>query len=121
MVAAALAVELMVSVVHHPSGGAIPATIATRDDHVFMDQATILGVVPHSIRGFLSQFTQILPASYAFDKCTACSDTVIEKYNTLGFPFLLSVFNQPSVLEDITGLTELHDETQTAEVWELSD
>lgn len=28
------------------------------------------------IRGFLSRFDNVLPASLAFDKCTACSQTV---------------------------------------------
>ena len=28
------------------------------------------------IRGFLSRFQNVLPASQRFDKCTACSDTV---------------------------------------------
>lgn len=35
------------------------------------------------IRGFLSRFHVMLPASQAFDKCTACSDKVMTKFKQL--------------------------------------
>ena len=41
---------------------------------------------------------------------------VIEKYKSEGFDFLLKVFNTPSYLEDLTGLTALHANTEEAEV-----
>ena len=37
---------------------------------------SILGYIPHQIRGFLSSFTQVMPTSYAFDRCVACSPKV---------------------------------------------
>jgi len=33
-----------------------------------------------------------------------------------GFDFLLKVFNEPHYLEDLTGLTQMHEETIDAEV-----
>ena len=33
----------------------------------------------NQIRGFLSRFQNVLPASKSFDKCTACSETVSSK------------------------------------------
>ena len=36
----------------------------------------IENVCHFQIRGFLSRFHNVLPASQRFDKCTACSDTV---------------------------------------------
>ncbi|GLD75045.1 ubiquitin-like modifier-activating enzyme ATG7 isoform X1 [Lates japonicus] len=69
------------------------------------------------IRGFLSRFDNVLPASLAFDKCTACSPIVLDHYEREGFSFLSKVFNSShSFLEDLTGLTLLHQETQAAEV-----
>lgn len=123
MLAAALAVEIMVSLVHHSSGGQTPAVTSASDEHLSQEPSTILGIVPHQIRGFLSRFYHVLPASTAFDRCTACSNTVLDAYRNQKFEFLLKVFNQPSYLEDLTGLTALHNETQNAElqVWELSD
>jgi ubiquitin-like modifier-activating enzyme ATG7 len=51
----------------------------------------------------------------AFDKCTACSATVLEAYADGGFDgFLLPAFNRATYLEDLTGLTQMHRETEAA-------
>ncbi|XP_063796829.1 ubiquitin-like modifier-activating enzyme ATG7 isoform X2 [Pseudophryne corroboree] len=113
MIAGALAVELMVSVIQHPEGG---YAVASSSDDRMNEPPTSLGLVPHQIRGFLSRFDNVLPVSLAFDKCTACSPKVIDQYEKDGFQFLANVFNSShSFLEDLTGLTLLHQETQAAE------
>uniref|UniRef100_A0A669P3Q0 Ubiquitin-like modifier-activating enzyme ATG7 n=1 Tax=Phasianus colchicus TaxID=9054 RepID=A0A669P3Q0_PHACC len=73
MIAGALAVELMVSVLQHPEGG---YAVASSSDDRMNEPPTSLGLVPHQIRGFLSRFDNVLPVSLAFDKCTACSPKV---------------------------------------------
>uniref|UniRef100_A0A8C0F0Z1 Ubiquitin-like modifier-activating enzyme ATG7 n=1 Tax=Bubo bubo TaxID=30461 RepID=A0A8C0F0Z1_BUBBB len=73
MVAGALAVELMVSVLQHPEGG---YAVASSSDDRMNEPPTSLGLVPHQIRGFLSRFDNVLPVSLAFDKCTACSTKI---------------------------------------------
>uniref|UniRef100_A0A8C8VP13 Ubiquitin-like modifier-activating enzyme ATG7 n=1 Tax=Pelusios castaneus TaxID=367368 RepID=A0A8C8VP13_9SAUR len=114
MIAAALAVELMASILQHPEGG---YAVASSSDDRMNEPPTSLGLVPHQIRGFLSRFDNVLPVSLAFDKCTACSPKVIDQYEREGFDFLAKVFNSShSFLEDLTGLTLLHQETQDAEV-----
>nr|XP_031542082.1 ubiquitin-like modifier-activating enzyme ATG7 isoform X3 [Vicugna pacos] len=119
MIAGALAVELMVSVLQHPEGG---YAIASSSDDRMNEPPTALGLVPHQIRGFLSRFDNVLPVSLAFDKCTACSSKVLDQYEREGFNFLAKVFNSShSFLEDLTGLTLLHQETQAAEIWDMSD
>ncbi|XP_023655452.1 ubiquitin-like modifier-activating enzyme ATG7 [Paramormyrops kingsleyae] len=119
MIAGALAVELMVSILQHPEGG---YAIASSSDDRMNEPPTSLGLVPHQIRGFLSRFDNVLPASLAFDKCTACSPVVLDHYEREGFAFLSKVFNSShSFLEDLTGLTLLHQETQAAEIWDMSD
>ncbi|KAG8128229.1 putative Ubiquitin-like modifier-activating enzyme ATG7 protein, partial [Naja naja] len=70
MVAGALAVELMISILQHPEGG---YAVASSSDDRMNEPPTSLGLVPHQIRGFLSRFDNVLPVSLAFDKCTACS------------------------------------------------
>uniref|UniRef100_A0A8C7GL65 Ubiquitin-like modifier-activating enzyme ATG7 n=1 Tax=Oncorhynchus kisutch TaxID=8019 RepID=A0A8C7GL65_ONCKI len=70
MIAGALAVELMVSILQHTEGG---YAVASSSDDRMNEPPTSLGLVPHQIRGFLSRFDNVLPASLAFDKCTACS------------------------------------------------
>ncbi|KAJ4927406.1 hypothetical protein JOQ06_015137 [Pogonophryne albipinna] len=119
MIAGALAVEMMVSILQHTEGG---YAIASSSDDRMNEPPTSLGLVPHQIRGFLSRFDNVLPASMAFDKCTACSPIVLEHYEKEGFNFLSNVFNSShSFLEDLTGLTLLHQETQAAEIWDMSD
>eukprot|EP00062_Callorhinchus_milii_P025153 gi/632985826/ref/XP_007909899.1/ PREDICTED: ubiquitin-like modifier-activating enzyme ATG7 [Callorhinchus milii] len=119
MIAGALAVELMVSILQHPEGG---YAVASSSDDRLNEPPTSLGLVPHQIRGFVSRFDNVLPASLAFDKCTACSAVVLDHYEKEGFQFLANVFNSShSFLEDLTGLTLLHQETQAAEIWDLSD
>ncbi|XP_035244419.1 ubiquitin-like modifier-activating enzyme ATG7 isoform X2 [Anguilla anguilla] len=119
MIAGALAVELMVSILQHPEGG---YAVASSSDDRMNEPPTSLGLAPHQIRGFLSRFDNVLPASLAFDKCTACSPIVLDHYEREGFQFLSKVFNSShSFLEDLTGLTLLHQETQAAEIWDMSD
>uniref|UniRef100_A0A671K9P9 Ubiquitin-like modifier-activating enzyme ATG7 n=1 Tax=Sinocyclocheilus anshuiensis TaxID=1608454 RepID=A0A671K9P9_9TELE len=114
MIAGALAVELMVSILQHSEGG---YAVASSSDDRMNEPPTSLGLVPHQIRGFLSRFDNVLPASVAFDKCTACSPIVLDNYERDGFQFLAEVFNSShSFLEDLTGLTLLHQETQAAEL-----
>lgn len=81
-VSSALAVELLVALLHHPQGfvlfyflnkrfGAPAENIGKQDSH-----SSPLGIVPHSIRGFLSNFSNIIVTGHAYDKCTACSKYV---------------------------------------------
>lgn len=38
--------------------------------------SSIMGLLPHQIRGFLGQFSNMLIVGQAYDKCTACSQKV---------------------------------------------
>ncbi|XP_015921791.1 ubiquitin-like modifier-activating enzyme ATG7 [Parasteatoda tepidariorum] len=119
--AAALAVELMVSVLQHPKGGHVAASTIDIPNTFDPELSTDLGLVPHQIRGYLDRFQNTLLTSKAFDCCTACSNKVIEEYNKEGFSFLLKVLNDPCHLEEITGLTKLMTTISMDEVLELSD
>lgn len=78
-----------------------------------------LGVVPHSIRGFLHRHQQVLPATEAFYNCTACSPLVLQRYAESGYTFLLEVFNNPDSLEQVSGLADLHKDIASVEVIEF--
>ncbi|CAB4004053.1 ubiquitin-like modifier-activating enzyme ATG7 isoform X1 [Paramuricea clavata] len=120
-IASSMAVELLVSTIQHPSGAYAVADTSAGEQHLTSELSSSLGLVPHQIRGFLSRFHQVLPASLAFDMCTACSPVVVTKYINEGFPFLLRAFNIPKYLEDLTGLTKLMEDTKLLEVWEFSE
>lgn len=71
----------------------------------------MLGYVPHSIRGSLWGFTTFLPTGPAFSQCTACSSKVIQIYKEQGFELVKKVGENPKYLEDLTGLTDLLNDT----------
>jgi len=121
MMASALAVELLVSILQHKDGGYAPADTAATEESLDADFESPLGIVPHQLRGFMSRFQLLFPSSVAFRCCTACSDTVVKAYREEGFEFLLNAFNVPKYLEERTGLAELHRSTLDAEIIELSD
>ncbi|KAG0623166.1 hypothetical protein M758_3G153100 [Ceratodon purpureus] len=103
-IAAALAVELAVALLHHPLGVLAPAdqgtSLTDNTEHP-------LGIMPHQVRGFIAHYGQLVVTGQAFDKCTACSSTVVNEFRERGSDFVLEVLNRPNYLEDLTGLTEL--------------
>ncbi|KAJ2745867.1 Autophagy protein 7 [Coemansia sp. BCRC 34301] len=122
-IAAGVAVELLATVVQHPQQGR-----AQPDD----PSPAPFGAPPHQLRGYLAGFRQHAIVGHAYDRCTACSDTVLDAYRQHGFDFLLRAFNntlvdeaaphvpldQPqshppdySYLETLTGLAALHRQT----------
>ncbi|CAG8462812.1 27311_t:CDS:10 [Dentiscutata erythropus] len=114
-IASAYAVELMVSVLHHEKGPAAPAdTNAEPTSHSELSASSPLGIIPHQMRGFLTHFNNMIIVGQAYERCTACSEVVLNEYNTKGFEFLKRVFDSPACLEEITGLTKLHQESEVA-------
>ncbi|KAF6755034.1 E1-like protein-activating [Ephemerocybe angulata] len=89
-IASATAVELLTSLLQHPEG---PET-----------GGSVLGAVPHQIRGFLAQFRNLQLIGRGWDRCTGCSEGVLEAYEKDGFDMLLKVFNDQKYLEEIAGL-----------------
>lgn len=76
-IAGSLAAELLVSVIQHPQKAMCPAFISINNHDVNTQLKAIpeglLGIIPHSIRGSLSNFEHILPATERFGQCVACS------------------------------------------------
>jgi len=96
-IAAALAVELAVSLWHHPEGVHAPA-----------GSISPLGECPHQIRGALLRYEQRCFTGAAFSQCIACSSRVLEAYRGPGRDaFLLSVFKDGKTLDRISGLDSL--------------
>lgn len=104
-IASALAVELLVGILHHPQGIFADGELANSSNSGSSEQP--LGVLPHQIRGSLSQFSQMTLVGHSSDSCTACSSTVVSEYRERGMEFIIQAINHPTYLEDLTGLTEL--------------
>lgn len=117
MMAGALAVELLVGLLQHPEKGRAPAGAGSWDTPC----DNPLGMVPHQIRGFIGRHHYMTLACTAFSMCTACSPAVVSQYNADGWEFVAHVLRDASYLEELTGLSRLHAETDLDQVWALSD
>lgn len=80
-IAGALAAELLVSLIQHPQRSMCPAYISLNNYDVHTQMKSIpegiLGIIPHSIRGSLSNYEHILPATERFGQCVACSKVTL--------------------------------------------
>ncbi|KAH6901750.1 autophagy protein 7 [Coprinopsis sp. MPI-PUGE-AT-0042] len=121
-IAAATAVEILTSILQHPEGiHAQPPPPSATSGHEFLPTSSyaeqghsVLGVVPHQIRGFLAQFRNLPLVGAGYDRCTGCSETVLKAYEKEGFEMLLKVFNDQKYLESLSGLDKLAEEGEAA-------
>ncbi|KAI6007793.1 hypothetical protein F5J12DRAFT_830735 [Pisolithus orientalis] len=117
-IAASTAVELMVSLLQHPDGAHAPPPPpqSTTANDIGSESASnsVLGLVPHQLRGFLAQFRTLPVTGAAFDGCTGCSEAVINVYEKEGFAMILRACNETGYLEVLTGLDKLYMEGDAA-------
>ena len=100
--ASAYAVELLAGIINHPLGAAAPAALGgDADDEECSGK---LGLLPQQIRGNVFTVEQTMMICVYFPKCIACCDTVVNRFKAEGFPFIAKALNEPSFLEDITGI-----------------
>ncbi|KAF9268423.1 E1-like protein-activating [Marasmius fiardii PR-910] len=116
-IASSTAVELMMSVIQHPDGLRAPAPppqINPNDYPAEGEGTSVLGLIPHQLRGYLAQFRNLPIVGAAYDKCTGCSETVLQAYEREGFDMMVKAFNDPKYLEKLTGLDKLYDDSEKA-------
>jgi len=104
-IASALLVELLVSVLQHPLKAAAPAPISQASPRDPLNHP--LGLVPHSIRGFLSTFNNMLIHGPNYDCCSACSEKVMNAYEQDGWQFVQKAMNEKGYVEELSGLAEV--------------
>ncbi|KAK7576226.1 hypothetical protein V9T40_012512 [Parthenolecanium corni] len=109
-IAASIGVELLVSLLQHSEKG-----IATGSD------TSCLGKIPHSIRGFIADFENILLCTPAFNQCIACSPIVIKEYLQDSDGFLQKVFCDIKYLPNLTALSQYELIDDELEFPEMSD
>lgn len=102
-IAASYAVELLVALLHHPLRHSAPAyyicamnpsdgSMSPRSSRRLapvIPEGGILGILPHSIRGSMSNYENILPATQKFSQCIACSKVFITTKFTSRQNFML--------------------------------
>ncbi|KAF2072280.1 hypothetical protein CYY_006412 [Polysphondylium violaceum] len=115
MMASAIAVELMISILHHPIKGRAQAETET---DIYAGASTPLGIVPHQLRGFLSHYQTMPLFGHPFKHCTACSDQILEEFKNRGWDFILQVLNDSTCLTKIAGIDNLNQEDVNID-WEI--
>ena len=126
-IASAMAVELLVSLLHHPLRQDAPAPSSRTQSSTFSPTVqesakdsketsdgtattttTPLGLLPHQIRGSLVTYTMMTPTVPAFAHCTGCAPPVIDAYRIDPIKLVFQTCASPTseYLEDLTGLTE---------------
>ncbi|GAA94304.1 glycoside hydrolase family 12 protein [Mixia osmundae IAM 14324] len=113
-IASATAVELMCSVLQHPQGAHALSDVPLPGQEAQQDTQSVLGLVPHQLRGMLGRFETLKITGQAYDKCTGCSQTIVNEYLKRGFEMVLDVCADGKALERMTGLDKLHAETEAA-------
>jgi ubiquitin-like modifier-activating enzyme ATG7 len=98
-----------------------PTPVDPSKSHSDTDDSSVLGLVPHCIRGSLHGFEQFLPATPLFSHCTACSSNLLSAFAKDEFGFLQRACNEPNFLSKITGLEDLMADSNFDDVIEVSD
>lgn len=102
-IASAILVELFVSLLQHPLGPAAPAPASRSDEQ----GSHPLGLVPHQIRGFLSNFENVCIVGRSYDCCSACSSRVVNEYKQKSWDFVRRAVNEVGYVEELSGLKEV--------------
>jgi len=116
-ISSAFASELFVSLLHHPLGIAAPAF----DPQAKENEETCLGYLPQYVRGSCSEYDSRIFVSNAFPNCVACSDYVLQEFNSNRDEFMFKVMNDPDYLQNVTKISEVLKETEEGECMIIED
>lgn len=115
-IASSSAVELLAALLQHPDGVNAPAPAPPKggelpDPHT---SGSVLGLVPHQLRGYLAEFRTVPVKGAAFSRCTGCGDAVLEAYERDAWTLVRSACDETGYLERLSGLDELYREGESA-------
>ena len=91
-IASALAVEVLVALIHHKDHAKAPTSGE--------------GYVPHQLRGYLNTWKVEEGVGSAYSKCVACSEAIKTAYQERGVDMVLEAINNPKSLEEIVGIPQ---------------
>ncbi|KAF2478259.1 autophagy-related protein 7 [Lindgomyces ingoldianus] len=119
--ASSLLVELLVSILQHPYKALAPTDpskhpVATSPSHPSLPAPFVhpLGTIPHTIRGYLNNFSNIQVEGKPYDCCSACSDKVLKPYQEDPWDFVQRALNERGWVEEISGLADVQRKADAA-------
>lgn len=74
-----------------------------------------LGITPHTVRGFLSSWQNMIISGQAYDCCSACSPAIVGLYEKEGWEFVKRAINERGYVEEVSGLAEVQRKAEEAE------
>lgn len=106
--ASSTAVELLVSILQHPRG----PRCSPKDQ-------SMLGSIPHTVRGSLRTWENRVLEGHRFPYCSACGDAVITAYREGGWDFVRQACEKSGWVEELSGLKSVQDGIEGIDVdWE---
>lgn len=120
--ASALLVETLVSILQHPLGPRAPAPRTASGQSPSSSQYERdppnhpLGLVPHQIRGFLSNFHNMLISGQSYDCCSACSPKIVDAYKNDGWAFIKRALAEKDYITELSGLAQVQRDAEAAAV-----
>ena len=73
-----------------------------------------LGMLPHTIRGFLSNFANVPFVGRPYDCCSACSQRILNAYEEDGWEFVKRAIGEKDYVEELSGLAEVQRRAEEA-------
>ncbi|KAI9219558.1 hypothetical protein BC828DRAFT_406593 [Blastocladiella britannica] len=107
--------------VTRPGLAAIASATAVELNAAAANDVGVLGIVPHQVRGFLHNLESMKIAGQAYDRCTGCSEKILDAWKTRGADFVREVCNDPATLERITGLDTMKQEAEEGMGWDVEE
>mmetsp|Transcript_44423 Transcript_44423/g.96567 ORF Transcript_44423/g.96567 Transcript_44423/m.96567 type:complete len:673 (+) Transcript_44423:99-2117(+) len=114
--AAGVGVELIAALTQHRDGFGASAAPPPAGG-----VSSLLGAVPHQVRGYLADFRLAPSETQPFEHCICCSQAILERYASEGSSFVESVIANSAQLEDISGLAQMKAAVREDEVVSLDD
>jgi ubiquitin-like modifier-activating enzyme ATG7 len=111
--ASATGVELLASILQHPLGSAAPSVTSLSAMDQLAEDASILGAIPHQVRGYLSHFQNMQLVGEAFRHCTACSPPIQKAFCDGGIDFIMASLTDPNHTVTVSGAQALQVESLT--------
>lgn len=121
MLASAIACEMFSSLLQTREKELCPA--ATDNDEQSSPHP-VLSVVPHQIRGFLQNFTNLKIWGPSYPYCSACSEPIVEAWRSGSWEFVKRALNDSSFVNEISGLAEIQSKTEALVMdsdWDVSE
>ncbi|KAI3543637.1 ubiquitin-like modifier-activating enzyme atg-7 [Colletotrichum abscissum] len=109
-IASALLVELFASLLQHPLKQHAPAPQTSADEKDPVDHA--LGLVPHTVRGYLHNFNNKVIRGESYPCCSACGPPILEAYRNDGWGFVKKALLEKDFVAELSGLAEVQREAE---------